>query len=1380
MGGDCARARVARRYITLAPQTTGKDGGREAQKFKRVASEALALTVVSMSPLANRGVPPDGLTFAWGRGRHGVLGTGSADEEADVPIAVPRTVGGALTGRRLSQICCGELHTLALTADAGAVFSWGSGLMGALGHGGRANELVPRRVEGVPFATQLAAGKHHSAALCPDAGGAVFTWGWDGWEGSTCTKSPVRLGHLAEGSGRQIAAGAFHLAVLTRSDGVVSSGGGVVQAGVLRDAGIVQVCAGLRHTAALAADAHVYTWTHGALSPADGQRSPSAQSRMQTTANTPLRCGWLGGSLRLSCGGDYTFAVLPGPDGARVIRWQHIGAPDGATPLTTRDPREAGEVNVPGAEKVIAGGGYAIVMLADGGAVCLAAGGGASAGGGGGAGGFGGLPLGLAPPLATQGERLVLPTGGRARLACVAISDFHAVACVEQGAGGGLGRLEPVPLADVAQAGYAARGGHAALRSPPSAHPSYYEAPLSSRRIEPQPTPSYTGGVHQYQPTPSAYTPHHSCKAHQIDSLNASSHFDPLPPPSRPPWDLELPPSRSNSSNTSKPHSPSQPLNLPQTHRMSDIAYGTQHAPVVPPPAAPPLVPSMHSEEGPPMLHLAAPPPPAASYDGYYNSLPTHSVPADAVADVTDAYVDEIHTAAVASRFAASNRAAGAGSPAGHKPTLTSKSPTEAMWMRELSRLTLGEGFESRHDFPPTMSADPNATSATAITAAATAAATAAWSERGGMRGVEMDGALSPRSLQVSKLEEQLKMLKKMPPSSAQRAEATPAPPPPSSSFAFSSFAPSAAPPPTAPLPPAAPLPPPTAPPQGVGELSVAELAAQVGEALRAELVSEVKRDLAAELRSQVQQMQASLVAILKPSAAGAPSASSAPPQPSPAKIKPTTEPPTTVEPPPPTQPTEAPARVRSVAITSPVGGCSHRAGTTRACAMARSPLAGASHNPRTPAPSAASVAMAERLTDEFLHLEQLANEGSPQAPADGTPGGNAPKLTSPQTAATSGARSTPGSGVAAGATPSQSRRPSGGGPASGGGSLCALLNTGSPIANSYAGNSYASSGFASSMTRPETSAVTSSIASHGVLSGTAVAQPSGGPRRLVTAAPRGSTTNTTRTNACCSQPGRRTSTLRPGGGRATVDRPGPVLSTEAGCTSPHFSGKRERTISDSAGSASHIPAARRSAAAAPPPSAPPPPATPWSWSKAAQPGDAFVGEASNTTHTDSYHEPAWAANPATPSLEEHESPPGSGFGSGPSPSERVRIANAARAAGRRPNPEWDPSPAGEPPGGRKYMERYTRTHRTLPSDVIPRSPKAEKQTGLAAPSCRSGAAGAAQRARFDQGCAKTTSAASGGDAQLSASKAQGAPARRQSKLGPRPRKDTFTCVPNV
>jgi hypothetical protein len=113
------------------------------------------------------------MSFSWGRGRHGVLGDGTA-EEGEAPPSSPRIVAGPLNGRRISQLCCGELHTLALTAEAGAVFSWGSGLMGALGHGGRSNELAPRRVEAVPFATQLAAGKHHSAALCPDGGGAVL------------------------------------------------------------------------------------------------------------------------------------------------------------------------------------------------------------------------------------------------------------------------------------------------------------------------------------------------------------------------------------------------------------------------------------------------------------------------------------------------------------------------------------------------------------------------------------------------------------------------------------------------------------------------------------------------------------------------------------------------------------------------------------------------------------------------------------------------------------------------------------------------------------------------------------------------------------------------------------------------------------------------------------------------------------------------------------------------------------------------------------------------------------------------------------------------------------------------------------------------------
>ena len=375
---------------------------------------------------------PGALTFSWGRGRHGVLGTGN--EEDDTPVASPRHLGGPLAGRRIAQVCCGECHTLALTAEAGAVFSWGSGLMGALGHGGRANELTPRRIESVPFATQLVAGKHHSAALCPDGGG-VLAWGWDGWEGSTCIKTPQRVSHLSAGSGVQLAAGACHLAVLTRSDGVVSSGGGVVQAGVLRDAGVVSIAAGTRHTAALASDATVYTWAHGAVGAAEA--GPTGRPYQAPPHLQPMRCAWLGGALCIACGGDYTLALLPTSDGTRVVRWQHVNAPDGATPTASaQDERDAGEVRAPHAEGLVAGGGYALVIQADGSALCISPhapsrkAGGSGGGGGGGVGGFGGLPLGLAPPLANPGEPLRLPSGPNARIAAIALGDFHAVACV--------------------------------------------------------------------------------------------------------------------------------------------------------------------------------------------------------------------------------------------------------------------------------------------------------------------------------------------------------------------------------------------------------------------------------------------------------------------------------------------------------------------------------------------------------------------------------------------------------------------------------------------------------------------------------------------------------------------------------------------------------------------------------------------------------------------------------------------------------------------------------------------------------------------------------------------------------------------------------------
>ena len=75
-----------------------------------------------------------------------------------------------------SSLCRLEAHSLALTAD-GAVWSWGWGAFGRLGHGDTQSQLLPKKVEA--FAGQrvvaVSAAQYHSLAVTAD--GAVFTWG---------------------------------------------------------------------------------------------------------------------------------------------------------------------------------------------------------------------------------------------------------------------------------------------------------------------------------------------------------------------------------------------------------------------------------------------------------------------------------------------------------------------------------------------------------------------------------------------------------------------------------------------------------------------------------------------------------------------------------------------------------------------------------------------------------------------------------------------------------------------------------------------------------------------------------------------------------------------------------------------------------------------------------------------------------------------------------------------------------------------------------------------------------------------------------------------------------------------------------------------------
>ncbi|XP_029010160.1 probable E3 ubiquitin-protein ligase HERC3 isoform X2 [Betta splendens] len=101
-----------------------------------------------------------GAVFSWGRNHRGQLGLGDTTDR-DVPVAVHY-----LDMKKTVSVSCGEDHTVALTKD-GAVFTFGSGRHGQLGHNSFRNELRPRLVAELwgSKVIQVACGRQHTLML---------------------------------------------------------------------------------------------------------------------------------------------------------------------------------------------------------------------------------------------------------------------------------------------------------------------------------------------------------------------------------------------------------------------------------------------------------------------------------------------------------------------------------------------------------------------------------------------------------------------------------------------------------------------------------------------------------------------------------------------------------------------------------------------------------------------------------------------------------------------------------------------------------------------------------------------------------------------------------------------------------------------------------------------------------------------------------------------------------------------------------------------------------------------------------------------------------------------------------------------------------------
>ena len=66
-------------------------------------------------------------------------------------------------------------HNLAITAS-GALYTWGYGGHGQLGHGDQLIQYLPKRIEGLQGVCCVAAGGAHSIAIAKD--GTALGWGY--------------------------------------------------------------------------------------------------------------------------------------------------------------------------------------------------------------------------------------------------------------------------------------------------------------------------------------------------------------------------------------------------------------------------------------------------------------------------------------------------------------------------------------------------------------------------------------------------------------------------------------------------------------------------------------------------------------------------------------------------------------------------------------------------------------------------------------------------------------------------------------------------------------------------------------------------------------------------------------------------------------------------------------------------------------------------------------------------------------------------------------------------------------------------------------------------------------------------------------------------
>jgi alpha-tubulin suppressor-like RCC1 family protein len=271
VGGDHTVVSTSERQLyTFGDGACGRlgHGGLENELVPRLVEglDGKQVTALSAGSYHTVVCTSAGQLYTFGHGAQGQLGHGGVEQEF-----VPRLVQG-LVDMHVTVVAAGGSHTLVCTAD-GQLYAFGKGGCGQLGHGGQADELMPRLVVGLEGKQMvgLAAGLVHSVVCTAEGQLYTFGYGKHGQLGHGGEKTELMPRHVVGMQGRQIvglAAGSHHTMLCTTEGHLYTFGKGLrgqLGHGGRKDAHVPRLVQGLvgRKVVGMATGAsnHSIVWT---------------------------------------------------------------------------------------------------------------------------------------------------------------------------------------------------------------------------------------------------------------------------------------------------------------------------------------------------------------------------------------------------------------------------------------------------------------------------------------------------------------------------------------------------------------------------------------------------------------------------------------------------------------------------------------------------------------------------------------------------------------------------------------------------------------------------------------------------------------------------------------------------------------------------------------------------------------------------------------------------------------------------------------------------------------------------------------------------------------------------------------------------------------